>query len=169
MRQGVIKPFPKEPGIPEDKEKYMKQVEEIYVTDAYHSLSIEKYKVTPDLIERVRKGTWNIKDNEEDRKQRDAMAAKGYWEAFKTVEQSISKILEGKNAGEIVDTDHRQWYRDLFGPSITAGILKPADLAGYRNHQVYISQSKHVPLNSRRFVMLCQCYMNYCNKNRKHP
>ena len=35
----------------------------------------------------------------------------------------------------------------LFGPSITAGILKPADLAGYRNHQVYIGQSKHVPLN----------------------
>jgi Fic family protein len=147
MRQGVIKHFPKEPGIPVDKEKYMKQVEQIYVTDAYHSLSIEKYKVTPDLIERVRKGTWNVMENEEDRKQRDAMAAKGYWEAFKAVEQSIGKILEGENAGEIVEADHRQWYRELFGPSITAGILKPADLAGYRNHQVYIGQSKHVPLN----------------------
>ena len=147
MRQGVIKHFPKEPGIPEDKEKYRKKVEEIYVTDAYHSLSIEKYKVTPDLIARVQKGTWKIKDNQENQQQRDAMAAKGYWEAFKAVEQSIGEILEGKNAGEIVDTDHRQWYRELFGPGITAGILKPADLAGYRNHQVYISQSKHVPLN----------------------
>ena len=147
MRNTVIEHFPKAPGIPADIKKYMKEVEGIYVTDAYHSLSIEKYKVTPALIERVRQGTWDAKDNEEDRKQRDAMAAKGYWEAFKAVEQSIATILEGKNAGEIVDGDHRVWYRELFGPSITAGILKPADLAGYRNHQVYIGQSKHVPLN----------------------
>lgn len=147
MREVVIKHFPKPPGIPADKEKYMKQVEEIYITDAYHSLSIEKYKVTPDLIDRVRQGTWNTKDNEEDKKQRDAMAAKGYWETFKSVEQSISKILDGKNAGEIAETEHRKWYRELFGPSVTAGILKSADLAGYRSHQVYISQSMHVPLN----------------------
>lgn len=26
-------------------------------------------------------------------------------------------------------------------------MLNPADLAGYRRHQVYITQSKHVPLN----------------------
>lgn len=30
---------------------------------------------------------------------------------------------------------------------MTAGLLKAADLAGYRNNQVYISNSKHVPLN----------------------
>jgi Fic family protein len=35
----------------------------------------------------------------------------------------------------------------MFAPSVTAGILKPADLAGYRNGQVYIRQSMHVPLN----------------------
>jgi fido (protein-threonine AMPylation protein) len=147
MKEVVIKYFPKAPGIPADKEKYMKQLEEIYVTDAYHSLSIEKYKVTPDLIERVRQGTWNIKDNTEDKKQRDAMAARGYWEAFKTVEQTISGIMDGKNAGEVAEAEHRIWYRELFGPSVTAGLLKAADLAGYRTNQVYISQSMHVPLN----------------------
>ncbi len=26
--------------------------------------------------------------------------------------------------------------------------MKPSDLAGYRNHQVHIGQSKHVPLNA---------------------
>jgi Fic family protein len=35
----------------------------------------------------------------------------------------------------------------MFAPSVTAGILKPADLAGYRNGQIYIRQSMHVPLN----------------------
>ncbi|MFV5693519.1 hypothetical protein ACM55K_15965 [Flavobacterium sp. LT1R49] len=48
------------------------------ITDAYHSLSIEKYRVTPELIERVRSGVWNAKENEDDRKQREAMAARGY-------------------------------------------------------------------------------------------
>ncbi|MFX4493710.1 Fic family protein, partial [Acinetobacter baumannii] len=39
------------------------------------------------------------------------------------------------------------WYRELFAPSVTAGLLKASDLAGYRNHQVYIGNSKHTPLN----------------------
>ena len=147
MREIVIKHFPAAPGIPKNKKEYMRQVEEIYVTDAYHSLSIEKYKVTPELIERVRRGAWDLKDNEEDKKQRDALAARGYWEAFKSVERSIRAILDRKNAGTVVEDDHGEWYRELFGPSVTAGILKPEDLAGYRNHQVYIGQSKHVPLN----------------------
>jgi Fic family protein len=33
----------------------------------------------------------------------------------------------------------------MFAPSVTAGLLRPADLAGYRNSQVYIRHSKHVP------------------------
>ncbi|MFC4233356.1 Fic family protein [Parasediminibacterium paludis] len=147
MRDTVIGNFPKAPGMPTDKASYMKQVDAVFVTDAYHSLSIEKYKVTPELIERVRNGTWNLADNEQDRKQRDAMAAKGYLEAFKAVEKSIERILEGGNAGDIVDADHEEWYREMFGPSVSAGLLKASDLAGYRSHQVYISQSKHVPLN----------------------
>lgn len=147
MRKSIIEIFPKAPGIPKDKESYLKKVEEIYVTDAYHSLSIEKYKVTAELIERVRSGAWNHKENEEDKKQRDAMAARGYWQAFQRVEESIKSILNGKNAGEVFDEDHGDWYRELFAPSVTSGLLKPSDLAGYRNHQVYIGGSKHVPLN----------------------
>lgn len=147
MRGIVSNNFPASPGIPHNKKKYLKDVEDKYIMDAYHSLSIEKYKVTPELIDRVRSGTWDIKGNEADRKQRDAMAAKGYWEAFQVVEKSIERILAGENAGEVVDAEHGDWYRELFGPSVSAGILKPSDLAGYRNHQVFIGQSKHVPLN----------------------
>lgn len=146
MRDAVIAHFPKDPGQPNDIEAYMQKVEGIYVTDAYHSLSIERYRVTPDLIERVRSGNWNAAANEADRKQRDAMAAKGYWETFKLVEQSIRKVFSGANAGEVADNEHGDWYRELFGPSVAAGILKASDLAGYRNDQVYISQSKHIPL-----------------------
>ncbi len=148
MRKSIIELFPAAPGIPADKEGYLKKVEEIYVTDAYHSLSIEKYKVTPELIERVRTGTWNYKENEEDKKQRDAMAARGYWQAFKRVEESIGKILNGENPGKVADADYGDWYRELFAPSVAAGLIKPMDLAGFRNQQVYIIGSKHVPLNN---------------------
>lgn len=75
------------------------------------------------------------------------MAARGYYQAFQSVKESIKAILQGKNAGTQADIDHSKWYRELFDPSVTAGILKPADLSGYRNHQVYIVNSKHVPLD----------------------
>jgi hypothetical protein len=50
----------------------MKRVDDAYVTDAYHSLSIEGYRVSRKLIERVRSNTWNPETNEQDRGQRDA-------------------------------------------------------------------------------------------------
>lgn len=147
FRKVIIEKFPSAPGVPKNIDKFISSVKEIYVTDAYHSLSIERYQVTPELIDRVRNGSWNVKDNDGDSKQRDAMAAKGYWDAFQMVEQSIRKVLTGENAGEVLDNDHGDWYRALFGPSVVSGLLKPADLAGYRNHQVYITNSMHVPLN----------------------
>ena len=147
MREVVIAAFPKAPGIPKDLKSYMEKIDEIYVTDAFHSLSIEKYKVTPELIERVRSGKWNPEDNEADLKQKDAMAARGYWLAFNAVKKSIQRIFEEQNPGMVTDEEHGDWYRELFGPSITTGILKPSDLAGYRNAQVYIGQSKHTPIN----------------------
>ena len=147
FREIVINHFPEEPGLPKKKEKYLKSVDQIYVTDAYHSLSIERYKVSVGLIEKVRSGDWNIEENEDDRNQRDAMAARGYWQASQSVKESIKKILNGANPGTTVDQDHNNWYRELFAPSVTAGIIKASDLAGYRAHQVYISQSKHVPPN----------------------
>ena len=144
MREVIIRYFPKAPGIPDNHKAYLKEVDDIYVTDAYHSLSIERYKVTPELIAKVSSGQWNSKGNEDDRQQRDAMAARGYYQAFQTVKATIVAILEGADPGR----DHSKWYRELFDPSVVAGLLKPADLAGYRNHQVYISNSKHVPPNT---------------------
>lgn len=147
MREPVIESFPKAPGLPRNPATYLKRVEEAYVTDAYHSLSIEGYRVTPELIRRVRSGGWNPDTDDQDREQRNAMAARGYWQAFQLVEKSIGKALKGENPGTVADDDHRAWYRKMFAPSVTAGLLKVSDLAGYRNGQVFIRQSMHVPLN----------------------
>lgn len=145
MRTQVIENFPKAPGLPKDRVEYMKHVEEVYVTDAYHSLSIEGYQVTRELIELVRHGNWNPDINEEDRQQRNALAARGYWQAFQEVEKSIQRILKGEDPGTVAEEGHGTWYRELFAPSVTAGLLRPADLAGYRNNPVYIRRSTYVP------------------------
>jgi hypothetical protein len=147
MREPVIGRFPKAPGLPRNVGAYMKRVDDAYVTDAYHSLSIEGYRVSRELIERVRSNTWNPETNEQDRGPRDAMAALGYWQAYQVVQKSMARVLKGENPGLVADEDHGTWYREMFSPSVTAGLLKPADLAGYRNGQVYIRRSMHVPLN----------------------
>jgi hypothetical protein len=147
MREPVIERFPKAPRMPRSIAAYLKRVNETYVTDAYHSLSIEGYRVTPELIERVRAGSWNPETNEGDREQRNAMAARGYWLAFQSVRDGVERVLRGDNPGQVADEAHGDWYRELFAPSVTSGILKPADLSGYRNSQVYIRKSMHVPLN----------------------
>jgi hypothetical protein len=148
MRNPVLEVFPKAPGRPRAVQAYLKRVNDSYLTDAYHSLSIEGYQVSRELIERVRRGVWNPDADPLDREQRNAMAARGYWQAYQAVLGSIRKVLQGKNAGEVADHDHGAWYRELFAPSVAVGILKPADLAGYRNAQVYIRNSMHVPMNS---------------------
>lgn len=147
MRDDVIDLFPKTQPITNDIDAYLKQIDEIYVTDAYHSLSIEGYRVSPELIDKVRWGTWNPETDEQDRALKDALAARGYWEAFQRVKESIRAVLEGADAGEVVERDLSDWYRNLFAPSVTAGILKASQLAGFRSSPVYIRQSQHVPMS----------------------
>ncbi|RCR67525.1 Fic family protein [Larkinella punicea] len=147
MRENIVEHFPVAPGLPQDLDAYLKQVDDAFVSDAYNSLSIEGYQVTPALIERVRQGRWNPDQVESDQDQKNALAARGYWQAHQAVKQTIQAILQGQNAGEAVENDHRTWYRELFAPSVSIGLLKASDLAGYRNGQVYIRGSKHVPLN----------------------
>ena len=145
MRGPIIERFPIAPGLPKDTRAYLKRAEDLYTTDAYHSLSIEGFRVSPELIERVRRGNWNPDANQRDGDDHNALAARGYWQAFRAVQHSIEKIMRGDNPGAVVDNDHHSWYREMFAPGVTAGLLRAADLAGYRNSPVYIRRSSHVP------------------------
>jgi hypothetical protein len=145
MREPVIAAFPAAPGLPKNPKDYLRFVDSIYQNDAYHSLSIEGYRVTPELIERVGRGNWRPDEDEADRQNRDALAARGYWLAFQNVKESISSIIAGGKAGELVRTAHRDWYRELFQPSVQAGLIGAQALAGYRNQPVFLRGSRHVP------------------------
>lgn len=145
MRAVVIKNFPVSPETVLNTEGYLKQIQDNYASDAYHSLSIEGYRVTKELIEKVAKGNWDPQKNKEDGKQKDTMAERGYFQAFQVVKDSIKSILEGKNSGEVVDDDHGSWYREFFAPAVDVGLAKASDLAGYRNGPVYIKGAMHIP------------------------
>lgn len=93
MRQEVIDhfPLPKKQRLSIDEQ--VEKITELYTQDAYHSLSIEGYQVTEELIEKVRTAKWNPNHSLNDREQHNALAARGYFEAFLVVKESVKKIL----------------------------------------------------------------------------
>lgn len=143
LREDILEVFPEEKGLPSPET--IKIIEQIYKHDSYHSLSIEGYKVTPELIERIERGDWDPDAQEVDTQQRDALAAKGYHGAFHSVMSSVRKVLQGQVPGKVFYEDIQNWYRELFKPVVQSGLLPVEALAGYRPQQVYISGSRHVP------------------------
>ena len=128
-------------------EAALSSMDENYVRDTYHSLSIEGYRVTEGLIERVRSGEWNPKEEQVDADRKNALAARGYYQAFLKVKESVKAILKGEKAGTVVGQDFETWHFEMFQPCIVAGLVKPSDLVGYRTNYVYIRGSKHTPLH----------------------
>ena len=145
FREPVIAFFPKAPGLSRDTKPYLSFVEDIYQNDAYHSLSIEGYRVTPELIERVRAGNWDPDNHDADRQSRDALAARGYWQAFQLVLETVGAVIGGCDPGALVRTAHRDWYRELFQPCVAVGLIAASALAGYRKDAVFLRGSRHVP------------------------
>ena len=145
FREPVIAAFPQAPGLPKNKEPYLSFIDRIYQNDAYHSLSIEGYRVTPELVKRMRTGDRNPDKHDADCQSREALAARGYWQAFCLVRESVGKLIGGASPGAVVRTAHRDWYDGLFQPCVAAGLIEASALAGYRNDAVFLRGSRHVP------------------------
>jgi Fic family protein len=129
---------------------YGQKIEATKEVDAYHSLSIERYRVTPELISRVAAGEWAPESETADRKQTEAMAARGYLDAFSLVRDDAVEVFASERsqpgtAARVFSRRHGEWFAKLFSPSVTAGLLKREDLVGYRRHMVFLRGSRHVP------------------------
>jgi len=148
MRQPVLDAFKEVQSSlspsPAIAQQVVRDAESCFVADAYHSLSIEGYSVSSELIERVRSGRWD--PDGAGRLQRDAMAAKGYHEAHERVMAFIERAVRQPKGALNLQTEMSRWFTALFSPSVQAGLLKPVDLAGWRNDQVFIKGARHVPL-----------------------
>ncbi|KAB2922232.1 MAG: cell filamentation protein Fic [Dechloromonas sp.] len=129
---------------------YLARVQAIRTEDAYHSLSIERYRVTPELIRKVAEEGWDPIHDATDQKQVAAMAAKGYLDAFEWVRDAAVQVYEHRTidpglAAQLFTAQHQAWYQKLFRPSVDAGILDVTDLVGYRRHMVFLRGSLHAP------------------------
>ena len=82
LREDIIEVFPKKTKSKAKIDTILHRIDDIYLNDAYHSLSIEGYHVNQDLIEKIRGGKWNQDSHQSDADHLNAMAAKGYYDAF---------------------------------------------------------------------------------------
>ncbi len=144
-REAVLAELPEARGLPRDRAAYLRRVDGVYKLDAYHSLSIEGYQVTPELVQRVATGAWDPEREPSDRESSSALAARGYWLAFQRVRETVGHILAAGGDIGIVRSAHRDWYRELFSPHVAVGLLGAPALAGYRTQPVYLRGSRHVP------------------------
>lgn len=169
FREPITKLFPKPNKMPKDLSAYFKRIDELYKQDAYHSLSIEGFQVTDELIERVKSNTWDPSHNLQDFEQRNALAARGYYEAFEAVKKTLHHLLKKEvNPGEIIEDQLSLWFQALFAPSVRAGLINESDLLGYRHHRVHIRNSRHVPPAPEAVTDCMETFFN-CLKTETHP
>lgn len=168
MRADVIKHFPKRKRMTASAKSIIQHIDDIYVNDAYNSLSIEGYRVTKSLIGKIKAGKWNPDQHESDFQQRNALAAKGYYLAFLAIKESINNVLYGSNVVAVIQRDLSKWYQSLFSPSVEAGLIEPIHLAGYRDDRVYIRHSLHVP-PPKEAVLDCMDAFFTCLRNEDDP
>lgn len=141
-RDTALEAMPPALGLPGQPADYLRAVDGIYLEDTYHSLSIEGYRVTPELVAREQAGNQcpNLPELGRDR-----LAVRGYRGAFRQVRANVAAIIAGEPPGGLARRVHQEWRRKLFEPSVEAQLLRPDDLAGYRNGAVYLSGSQHMP------------------------
>ena len=106
MREQILPLIDKSERKIDDVKGYMSSLDVKYKDDAYHSLSIEGYKISAELIEKVKSGNW--KPDAEDKENKNALVARGYYLAFQTVKESVKEVLEGADAGMVVKKNHQQ-------------------------------------------------------------
>jgi hypothetical protein len=143
MRPVVLERFPSPPRPPLNHADFLVQAHNLYQYDAYHSLSIEGFQVTPDLIARIEAGS--DPNDPAEREENNRLAAKGYSLAHASVLGSIGRIFEGQAPGDVASRDLPYWYSELHRPFVQIGRLTAADLAGYRQRPVFLRGSMYVP------------------------
>lgn len=112
--------------------------------DAYHSTTMEGYRISPEAVEALVRGE-PLDDGPRDAESlRSAMAVEGYSLAFDHVLDLARKHVP-ITGSLILDL-----YEDLFRPSVDAGIVSPGKLRGWRTSSVGLHGWRHVPPNPRK-------------------
>ena len=132
--------------------------------DAYHSTTIEGYRITPEEVSAVIGGEEVGGHHPEDVRAR--MAVKGYSVAF---DRCLAVVGEATAPLEITESLVQQLYFDLFSPSVEAGVVDADTLRGWRNSPAYLRGSRYVPPSPEKVPQLMQQHVRLVNEKREPP
>lgn len=122
--------------------RLLAQAQEVKAYDAYHTTTMEGYRISADVVEAIINGQPLPGGPRDAEALRAAMAVQGYSIAFDRVLQLVRKNAP-ITGGLFLDL-----YEDLFRPSVDAGIVRPGELRGWRTSSVSLKGWRHVPPNA---------------------
>ncbi len=124
------------------------EIEVVSVSETYHSLTIEGYDVTKEIIQKIQQQ--DIVEGD----LRSKLAAKGFLSAL-----AFCKLLVGSSYNFNQELSEELWKK-LWAPSIHAS---DDDLAIYRNHFVFLQGSRAVPPNHEKIHYLLEEFYSQAN------
>jgi hypothetical protein len=140
------------------------QAREAKAYDAYHSTTIEGYRIRPEEVSAVISGmSVGGHDPEEVRSR---MAVVGYSRAFETV---LETVRDAPGHVPISETLIQRLYIDLFSPSVDAGIVSAELMRGWRTEPAYLRGHVYVPPSPEKLPRLMRQYEDLVNGVAESP
>ena len=124
----------------------LEKVENIYVHDAYNSLSIEGYAVTEELIQKLPMEVLTPKQMKMIKNKKRPWRPGGIFLAFQEVKEFIKENY-GKKLSKLNLILRFKLVPPIIYSKVQSGLAKPSLLTGYRNKPVFIRGSRHTPVN----------------------
>ncbi len=132
--------------------------------DAYHSTTIEGYRVTPEEVSAILRNEPVAGNDPEEVRSR--MAIVGYGLAF---ERCLETLRATDGRVEIAENLISDLYVDLFTPSVEGGIVSAEDLRGYRSQPAFLRGYAHVPPGPEKVPALMQQHVELVNDITSSP
>lgn len=127
--------------------------------DAYHSTTIEGYRISPEEASAVLRNEPVAGQDPEEVRSR--MAIAGYGAAF---ERCLEVAQDQKGPIRFSEALISDLYVDLFSPSVEAGIITAENLRGYRSNRAYLRGHPHIPPSPRKVPALMTQFIENINQ-----
>lgn len=137
----------------------IEQATEAKAWDAYHSTTIEGYRITPEEVSALLGG--QVLDDSDPEEVQARMAVRGYSVAF---DRCMELLRASDGPVRVTEPLIQDLYVDLFSPSVEAGIVDGVTLRGWRTGPVYVRGSRHVPPSSEKVPQLMSQHVRLVNE-----
>jgi hypothetical protein len=139
------------------------QAEENKAYDAYHSTTMEGYRISREISDAIVRGE-PLPDGPQDRKTLEAaMAVQGYTIAYGLVLEHV------RGKGPVDSALILDLHEALFRPSVDAGLADTAALRGWRHDRVGLHGWRYVPPNAKKVPDLMDGLERFAVRNDLNP